>query len=161
MFPVFTVSYPEKSLLIISKLMEELSKNHRGNRYIPLSTKLAAVRSYVLGESSYSETHTRNNVSSSTFARWLNQYKLEVLTRERLKRLSLSRDQSLLVMTDQEHQEVERLRQEVDDLRLANEALELMLELAKERLDIDVKKNYEAMLSIDLPRVKKDEKVDR
>lgn len=139
--------------------MSELSKKRRGNRYIPLSTKLSAVRSYVLGESSYSETHALYDVSSSTFARWLSQYKVEVLTRERAKRLSLCRDQSFLSMTDQEHQELERLRLELDDLRLANKALELMVDLAKERLGIDVKKNYEAMLSTGFPESHTEEKV--
>lgn len=51
--------------------MSELLKQKKGRRYIPLKLKLAAVRSYVLQELSYSEVHQKYGVSSSTFARWL------------------------------------------------------------------------------------------
>ena len=50
-------------------------------------------------------------------------------------------------MTDQERAELETLRQEVEKQKILVEAYELMLELARERLHVDVKKNYEEMLS--------------
>lgn len=148
--PVKYLYYPEKSLLKSSKRMSELLKQKKGRRYIPLKLKLAAVRSYVLQELSYSEVHQKYGVSSSTFARWLERYKLEILSLEHAKRLSLSVPKSILPVKEQEQIELERLRREVEDLRLAKQAYELMLELAKERLNVDVKKNYEEMLSTGL-----------
>ena len=49
-------------------------------------------------------------------------------------------------MTDQERAELETLRQEVEKQKILVEAYELMLELARERLHVDVKKTYEEML---------------
>lgn len=43
-------------------------------------------------------------------------------------------------MTDKERQELERLREEVEKQKVLVEAYELMLELAKTRLHVDVKK---------------------
>lgn len=50
-------------------------------------------------------------------------------------------------MTSAEMDELSRLRQENADLKLLNEASLLMIEMAKERFGIDVKKNYEETLS--------------
>lgn len=58
-------------------------------------------------------------------------------------------------MTDKERQELERLRDEVEKQKVLVEAYELMLELAKDRLHVDVKKNYEEMLLAGLLNVKK------
>ena len=46
----------------------------------------------------------------------------------------------LYPMTDQERAELESLRQEVEKQKILVEAHELMLELARERLHVDVKK---------------------
>ena len=46
----------------------------------------------------------------------------------------------LYPMTDQERAELETLRQEVEKQKILVEAYELMLELARERLHVDVKK---------------------
>ena len=40
-----------------------------------------------------------------------------------------------------------RLRRENEDLKLLHEANLLMIDMAKERFGIDIKKNYEEMLS--------------
>lgn len=48
-------------------------------------------------------------------------------------------------MTDQERAELEFLRQEVAKQKILAETYEPRLELAKERLHIDVKKNYKEM----------------
>ena len=61
----------------------------------------------------------------------------------------------LYPMTDQERAELESLRQEVEKQKILVEAYELMLELARERLHVDVKKNYEEMLLAGLSRDKK------
>ncbi len=58
-------------------------------------------------------------------------------------------------MTDKERQELERLREEVEKQKVLVEAYELMLELAKTRLHVDVKKNYEEMLLAGLVNGKK------
>ena len=58
-------------------------------------------------------------------------------------------------MTDQERAELETLRQEVEKQKILVEAYELMLELARERLHVDVKKNYEEMLLAGLLRDRK------
>ena len=58
-------------------------------------------------------------------------------------------------MTDKERQELERLREEVEKQKVLVEAYELMLELAKSRLHVDVKKNYEEMLLAGLVNGKK------
>ena len=47
---------------------------------------------------------------------------------------------SVYPMTDQERAELETLRQEVEKQKILVEAYELMLELARERLHVDVKK---------------------
>lgn len=58
-------------------------------------------------------------------------------------------------MTDTERQELEHLREEVNKQKVLVEAYELMLELAKDRLHVDVKKNYEEMLLAGLVNAKK------
>lgn len=65
----------------------------------------------------------------------------------------------LYPMTDQERAELETLRQEVEKQKILVEAYELMLELARERLHVDVKKNYEEMLLAGLSRDRKNGEV--
>ena len=55
--------------------------------------------------------------------------------------------------------ELETLRQEVEKQKILVEAYELMLELARERLHVDVKKNYEEMLLAGLLRDRKNGEV--
>ena len=62
---------------------------------------------------------------------------------------------TLLSMTDKEVQELEHLREELEKQKVLVEAYELMLELAKDRLHVDVKKNYEEMLLAGLVTAKK------
>ena len=50
-------------------------------------------------------------------------------------------------MDKDERKELERLRQEVADLKLINRAWEILSELGKERYGIDLKKNFAATLS--------------
>lgn len=127
--------------------MSELPKSlHR--RHFPVRVKLSAVRDRVIHELDYSEVLEKYGVSSSTFGDWLRKYKPRVMSEESYKRLSLPvhTAKCLLSMTDKERQELARLRDEVSKQKVLLEAYELMLELAKERLDVDVKKNYEEML---------------
>jgi hypothetical protein len=83
------------------------------------------------------------------------------MSEESYKRLSLSfhDPKTLLSMTDKERQELEHLRTEVEKQRVLVEAYELMLELARERLHVDVKKNYEEMLLAGLLRDRKNGEV--
>ncbi len=139
--------------------MSELSKPiHR--RHFPVRVKLSAVRDRVIHELDYSEVLEKYSVSSSTFGDWLRKYKPRIMSEESHKRLSLPvhTAKCLLSMTDKERQELERLRDEVSKQKVLLEAYELMLDLAKERLDIDVKKNYEEMLLSGLVNAKKNGK---
>ena len=136
--------------------MSELEKIIK-RRHFPVRVKLSAVRDRLIEELDFSEVLIKYNVCSSTFQGWLNKYKSRVLSEESYKRLSLPVDnpKTLLSMTDKERQELERLRDEVEKQKVLVEAYELMLELAKTRLHVDVKKNYEEMLLAGLVNAKK------
>ena len=135
--------------------MSESLKIIKRNHY-PVRVRLSAVRDRLINELDYAEVLTKYGVSSSTFGNWLKKYK-RVMSEGSYKRLSLSfhDPKTLLSMTDKERQELEHLRTEVEKQRVLVEAYELMLELAKERLHFDVKKNYEEMLSAGLLNDKK------
>ena len=139
--------------------MSELEKIIK-RRHFPVRVKLSAVRDRLIEELDFSEVLIKYNVCSSTFQGWLNKYKSRVLSEESYKRLSLPVDnpKTLLSMTDKERQELERLREEVEKQKVLVEAYEpnlLMIDMAKERFGIDIKKNYEEMLSAGLLNDKK------
>ena len=136
--------------------MSESLKIIKRNHY-PVRVRLSAVRDRLINELDYAEVLTKYGVSSSTFGNWLKKYKPRVMSEESYKRLSLpfNDPKTLLSMTDKERQELEHLRAEVEKQKVLVEAYELMLELAKERLHFDVKKNYEEMLSAGLLNDKK------
>ena len=94
------------------------------------------------GELSYQEVLDRYGISSSTFGDWLKKYRGEVL---RLVPLYVLKPDD--EMDKDERKELERLRQEVADLKLINRAWEILSELGKERYGIDLKKNFAATLS--------------
>ena len=102
----------------------------------------------------YAEVLSKYEVKPSTFHVWLHKYKSRVLSEEQHKRLSSRNYKMLYPMTDQERAELETLRQ-----KILVEAYELMLELARERLHVDVKKNYEEMLLAGLSRDRKNGEV--
>ena len=102
----------------------------------------------------YAEVLSKYEVKPSTFHVWLHKYKSRVLSEEQHKRLSSRNYKMLYPMTDQERAELETLRQEVEKQKILVEAYELMLELARERLHVDVK-NYEEMLLAGLSRDRK------
>jgi len=62
-------------------------------------------------------------------------------------------------MTTEEENELTRLRRENEDLKLLHEANLLMIDMAKERFGIDIKKNYEEMLLAGLSRDRKNGEV--
>lgn len=72
----------------------------------------------------------------------MRKYKSRVMSEENYKRLSLPvhAAKGLLSMTDKEHQELEHLCDEMEKHKILVEAYELMLGLAKEHLQVDVKK---------------------
>ncbi len=136
--------------------MSELPKIVK-RRHFPARVKLSAVLDRLIEELDYAEVLSKYDVSSSTFEGWLRKYKQRVMSEESYKRLSLPvhDPQALLSMTDKERQELERLRDEVEKQKVLLEAYELMLDLAKDRLHVDVKKNYEEMLLAGLLNGKK------
>lgn len=121
--------------------MSELPKIVK-RRHFPVRVKLSAVLDRLIEELDYAEVLSKYDVSSSTFEGWLRKYKQRVMSEESYKRLSLPihDPQALLSMTDKERQELERLRDEVEKQKVLLEAYELMLDLAKDRLHVDVKK---------------------
>ncbi|MFR1240550.1 MAG: hypothetical protein ACLSDJ_05255 [Butyricimonas faecihominis] len=135
--------------------MSELNFPPVRRRYYAVKTKLSAVRDRVINEMGYAEVLAKYEVKPSTFHVWLHKYKSRVLSEEQHKRLSSRNYKMLYPMTDQERAELESLRQEVEKQKILVEAYELMLELARERLHVDVKKNYEEMLLAGLSRDKK------
>ena len=146
---------PEKVYCKLSKPMSELNLPPVRRRYYAVKTKLSAVRDRVINEIGYAEVLAKYEVKPSTFHVWLHKYKSRVLSEEQHKRLSSRNYKMLYPMTDQERAELESLRQEVEKQKILVEAYELMLELARERLHVDVKKNYEEMLLAGLSRDKK------
>lgn len=120
--------------------MSELNLPSVRRRYYPVKTKLSAVRDRVINEMGYAEVLSKYEVKPSTFHVWLHKYKSRVLSEEQHKRLSSRNYKMLYPMTDQERAELETLRQEVEKQKILVEAHELMLELARERLHVDVKK---------------------
>ena len=143
----------------LSKPMSELNLPSVRRRYYPVKTKLSAVRDRVINEMGYAEVLSKYEVKPSTFHVWLHKYKSRVLSEEQHKRLSSRNYKMLYPMTDQERAELESLRQEVEKQKILVEAYELMLELARERLHVDVKKNYEEMLLAGLLRDRKNGEV--
>lgn len=143
----------------LSKPMSELNLPSVRRRYYPVKTKLSAVRDRVINEMGYAEVLSKYEVKPSTFHVWLHKYKSRVLSEEQHKRLSWRNYKMLYPMTDQERAELETLRQEVEKQKILVEAYELMLELARERLHVDVKKNYEEMLLAGLSRDRKNGEV--
>ena len=143
----------------LSKPMSELNLPSVRRRYYPVKTKLSAVRDRVINEMGYAEVLSKYEVKPSTFHVWLHKYKSRVLSEEQHKRLSSRNYKMLYPMTDQERAELETLRQEVEKQKILVEAHELMLELARERLHVDVKKNYEEMLLAGLLRDRKNGEV--
>lgn len=99
------------------------------------------------GELSYQEVLDRYGISSSTFGDWLKKYRGEVLRLGREKGIPLYVLKPDDEMDKDERKELERLRQEVADLKLINRAWEILSELGKERYGIDLKKNFAATLS--------------
>ena len=136
--------------------MSELVKIIK-HRHFPVRVKLSAVRDRLIEELDYAEVLSKYDVSSYTFHGWFTKYKPRVMSEASYKRLSLPvhDPKTLLSMTDKEVQELEHLREELEKQKVLVEAYELMLELAKDRLHVDVKKNYEEMLSAGLLNDKK------
>ena len=151
--------YVKKVYSKLSKPMSELNLPSVRRRYYPVKTKLSAVRDRVINEMGYAEVLSKYEVKPSTFHVWLHKYKSRVLSEEQHKRLSSRNYKMLYPMTDQERAELETLRQEVEKQKILVEAYELMLELARERLHVDVKKNYEEMLLAGLSRDRKNGEV--
>lgn len=100
------------------------------------------------GELSYQEILERYHVSGSTFSSWLHKYRVEVLRRESPKGIPLYVFQPEDQMSRNEHEELERLRREVEDLKLINRTWEILARLSKERYNIDFKKNFGEMQSM-------------
>ena len=109
----------------------------------------------MINEIGYAEVLAKYEIKPSTFHGWLHKYKSRVLAEEQHKRLSSRNYKMLYTMTDQERHELESLRQEVEKQKILVEVHELMLELARERLHVDVKKNHEEMLLAGLLRDRK------
>ena len=124
----------------LSKPMSELNLSTVRRRYYPVKTKLSAVRDQVINEIGYAEVLAKYEIKPSTFHGWLHKYKSRVLAEEQHERLSSPNYKMLYTMTGQERHELEALRQEVEKQKILVEAYELMLELARERLHVDVKK---------------------
>jgi len=138
--------------------VEKSKESKRGHRYFPVRVKLSAVRDRYLNELGYNEVLSKYGISGSTFGGWATRYKERVLQESRPGIVSLCSNQNEDPMSLKERTELEELRDKVARQNVLLEAYELMLELAKERFDIDVKKNYEEMLSKGLVKNKRKEK---
>ena len=105
-----------------------------------IQEKLEAVRLRMYGELSFNEVLSRYGITSATLSLWLKKYRSEVLRLNRDKGIPLYVLKTNDDMIPNEHEELERLRQEVADLKLINRAWEILAELGKERYNIDLKK---------------------
>lgn len=123
-----------------------------GGRYYRVEEKIEAVRMRVFQELSYQEVIDLYGISHGTLDLWMKKYKAEVFRRSSGKDLPLYVRKYAKEMAS-DNDELQRLRKENEDLRLINEACELMYRMAKERFNIDVKKNYEETLSRKFPRL--------
>ena len=90
-----------------------------------IEEKIEAVRQRIFQESSFRELQERHGICSATLSVWIKKYKAEVLRRFPVKDLQ---------------NELTRLRRENEDLKLLHEANLLMIDMAKERFGIDIKK---------------------
>ena len=100
----------------------------------------------------------RYGITSATLSLWLKKYRSEVLRLNRDKGIPLYVLKTNDDMVPNEHEELERLRQEVADLKLINRAWEILAELGKERYNIDLKKNFAVTLSAEQARNQEQEK---
>lgn len=122
------------------------SRNICTSKY-SLETKLEAVRQRIFGELSYQAILDRYGISSSTLSAWLHKFRGEVLRREGTKGIPLYVFQPEDDMPTNDQAELERLRREVEELKLINETWEIIARLAKERYNLDIKKNFGAQPS--------------
>lgn len=122
------------------------SRNYCTSKY-SLETKLEAVRQRIFGELSYQAILDLYGISSGTLSSWLHKFRSEVLRREGSKGIPLYVFQPEDDMPTNDQAELERLRREVEDLKLINETWEIIARLAKERYSIDIKKNFGALPS--------------
>ena len=129
-----------------SKLMSVATKSSGLSRHT-IEEKIEAVRQRIFQESSFRELQERHGICSATLSVWIKKYKAEVLRRFPVKDLPLYVLKYQETMTTEEENELTRLRRENEDLKLLHEANLLMIDMAKERFGIDIKKNYEEMLS--------------
>ena len=123
-----------------------------------IQEKLEAVRLRMYGELSFNEVLSLYGITSATLSLWLKKYRSEVLRLNRDKGIPLYVLKTNDDMVPNEHEELERLRQEVADLKLINRAWEILAELGKERYNIDLKKNFAVTLSAEQARNQEQEK---
>ena len=136
------------------KLMSVPTKSRDLSRHT-IEEKIEAVRQRIFQESSFRELQERHGICSATLSVWIKKYKAEVLRRFPVKDLPLYVLKYQETMTTEEENELTRLRRENEDLKLLHEANLLMIDMAKERFGIDIKKNYEEMLLAGLVNGKK------
>ena len=134
--------------------VEKSKESKRGHRYFPVRVKLSAVRDRYLNELGYNEVLSKYGISGSTFGGWATRYKERVLQESRPGIVSLCSNQNEDPMSLKERTELEELRDKVARQNVLLEAHELMLELAKERFDIDVKKTTRRCYRKDWSRTK-------
>lgn len=152
-YKVFAEEWDAEACLILkkltcstSKLMSVATKSSGLSRHT-IEEKIEAVRQRIFQESSFRELQERHGICSATLSVWIKKYKAEVLRRFPVKDLPLYVLKYQETMTTEEENELTRLRRENEDLKLLHEANLLMIDMAKERFGIDIKKNYEEMLS--------------
>ena len=122
-----------------SKLMSVATKSSGLSRHT-IEEKIEAVRQRIFQESSFRELQERHGICSATLSVWIKKYKAEVLRRFPVKDLPLYVLKYQETMTTEEENELTRLRRENEDLKLLHEANLLMIDMAKERFGIDIKK---------------------
>ena len=115
-------------------------KGQKGRTNYDLSFRRMVARHYLEGNESLRQVGDRYGISNQTVHQWSKEFSSE-----------LSEEENLTVMTEQEQRELEALKRQnqilkdkLDYEQMRTFALETMIDLAKEKLGVDVRKNFGA-----------------
>lgn len=113
---------------------------HGRNRKYSKTFKILVARQYLEGDLSLNQVGAQHNVAKSYVSQWVKQFSSE-----------LADEPIISAMTEQEQKDLKALQKQMKALekkleyeQMRNFALETMVDLAKEQMGIDLRKNFGA-----------------
>ena len=97
-----------------------------------IAFKLNVVKEYIDGDQSISQIARQFGVGIAAVKFWLKKYSTDLAEKEDIKNVS---------MTEEEQSAFDALQKKLDYEKMKNFALETMIDLAKEELGVDIRKN--------------------